>query len=190
IRLAGELEIRDDRARAAFAEDLRQLTEFLDRTLLAYRVGSHQATFEFVALDLATCLEPLIQDVFGPLGEREKLVTTRVQAVTWSVDRTFFSMLLTNLLTNARKYGTEIEVVLEPLDTGFLLRVKNRVTTALQPSDLPLLSQPFFRPDQSRQPGTSGSGLGLFIARQIAEAHRFSFDLSLEAEIFSVTIRA
>jgi signal transduction histidine kinase len=41
----------------------------------------------------------------------------------------------------------------------------------IDPQDLPRLFTPFFRTDRSRARGTGGTGLGLTLAKRIAEAH-------------------
>jgi signal transduction histidine kinase len=41
----------------------------------------------------------------------------------------------------------------------------------VDPADLPHLFTPFFRTDRSRARDTGGVGLGLALARRIAEAH-------------------
>lgn len=41
----------------------------------------------------------------------------------------------------------------------------------VKPEDVPFVFEPFFRGDKARSPGISGSGLGLSIAKHIAEQH-------------------
>ena len=77
------------------------------------------------------------------------------------------------LLDNAVKYAvpyTVIHVSLEPLRRGVQLAVENDY---VQPIDVPLdrLFDRFYRPDASRTAATGGFGIGLSIAKSIAEAH-------------------
>ena len=39
------------------------------------------------------------------------------------------------------------------------------------PEQLAQLAEPFYRPDGARQRGTGGVGLGLYLARMVAQAH-------------------
>jgi signal transduction histidine kinase len=51
-----------------------------------------------------------------------------------------------------------------------ILEVRDR-GIGIDAADLPRLFTPFFRTDRSRARGTGGVGLGLNLARRIAEAH-------------------
>jgi len=44
-------------------------------------------------------------------------------------------------------------------------------------SVLPQLAEPFYRPDQSRERGTGGVGLGLYLCRLVAQAHGAAFSV-------------
>jgi signal transduction histidine kinase len=51
----------------------------------------------------------------------------------------------------------------------------------IAPEDLPHVFTPFFRADRSRSRNTGGFGLGLSLARSIAEAHGGRLELASEA---------
>lgn len=188
LRLAGEMEIPDERRRREFADDLQELSAYLDRTLLAYRVGSHQATFEFSPDDLCGHIRKAVETVFPNGADDAPQVALPESPVAVRLDKTFFQMLMGNLLFNARKHGTDGALALTEAAGRFQLVISNLARNDLAPADLPLLSQPFFRPEKSRKPGSGGSGLGLFIARQIAEAHGFRFEISFAGGRFAVTL--
>lgn len=88
-------------------------------------------------------------------------------------DEAAVRQLVSILLDNAVKYAvpdTVIHVSLEPLRRGVQLAVENDY---VQPIDVPLdrLFDRFYRPDASRTAATGGFGIGLSIAKSIAEAH-------------------
>lgn len=88
-------------------------------------------------------------------------------------DEAAVRQLVSILLDNAVKYSvpdTVIHVSLEPLRRGVQLAVENDY---VQPIDVPLdrLFDRFYRPDASRTAATGGFGIGLSIAKSIAEAH-------------------
>lgn len=88
-------------------------------------------------------------------------------------DEAAVRQLVSILLDNAVKYAvpdTVIHVSLEPLWRGVQLAVENDY---VQPIDVPLdrLFDRFYRPDASRTAATGGFGIGLSIAKSIAEAH-------------------
>jgi signal transduction histidine kinase len=110
-------------------------------------------------------------------------------------DEARLARVLANLLDNADKYsppGAPVEVGLEVAqhEAGgwAVLRVGDRGLGIL-PEDLPRVFEPFYR---GRNVGSqvSGSGLGLALARQIAEQHGGSIDITSQPERgTTVTVR-
>jgi signal transduction histidine kinase len=76
---------------------------------------------------------------------------------------------LMNLLSNAIKYGERATVVVED-GASLVLRVLDD-GPGIPPESLEQVFEPFFRLESSRNSTTGGVGLGLGIARDIAQAH-------------------
>lgn len=88
------------------------------------------------------------------------------------------------LLDNAVKYadhGGRITLRLEAAKKGVVLRVSNPCAE-LEPEKLDALFDRFYRPDSSRSKQTGGFGIGLSIARSVAEAHKGSIQAECLAE--------
>ena len=77
---------------------------------------------------------------------------------------------LTNLIDNAVKYGGSAEVRVEREDGFALIVVRDRGPGIAQ-AELDKVFEPFYRLEGSRSRATGGTGLGLTIARNIAEQH-------------------
>jgi signal transduction histidine kinase len=76
---------------------------------------------------------------------------------------------LTNLITNAIKFGGSAQVLLED---GAELRVRVRDPgPGIPAAELERVFEPFYRLESSRNRDGGGTGLGLTIARDIAQAH-------------------
>jgi signal transduction histidine kinase len=81
--------------------------------------------------------------------------------------------LLTNLIENALRFtpaGGEVRVALAAEAGGTRVSVSD-TGSGIAPEDLPHVFERFYRADRSRARSTGGAGLGLAIARQIAELH-------------------
>lgn len=92
--------------------------------------------------------------------------------------------LVSVLLDNAVKYadhGGGIVLSLEPIPKGAVLRVSNPCAE-LEPEKLDSLFDRFYRPDSSRSKQTGGFGIGLSIARSVAEAHKGSIRAECPSE--------
>lgn len=89
------------------------------------------------------------------------------------LDAVRVEQILGNLLSNALRYtpdGGQIALALASIPGAVSLSVRD--TGPGIPSEaLPHLFERFFRADKARSRATGGSGLGLTIARQLAEAH-------------------
>jgi PAS domain S-box-containing protein len=85
-------------------------------------------------------------------------------------DELRIEQVITNLLSNAIKYGERkpIDVVLEPQEGAAMLRVHDR-GIGIDPENLRRIFDRFERAVSSRHYG--GLGMGLYITRQIVEAH-------------------
>jgi signal transduction histidine kinase len=89
--------------------------------------------------------------------------------------------LLLNLLTNAIKYNVHagsIRVSLQRSDDELLLAVKDS-GRGIPPESLPHIFNRFYRvPDM--EVSTTGTGLGLVIAKRIAENHQGAIEVESE----------
>ena len=92
------------------------------------------------------------------------------------------AQILDNLLDNAVAYagaGATVTVSVFPGDPAQV--VVADTGRGLAPEHLPFVFDPFYRADSARTPGVPHSGLGLRIARGLAEAH--GGGLSLDSEV-------
>ena len=93
------------------------------------------------------------------------------------MDRTRIAQVVANLVENAIVHTPEGgRVTVSAEMTAPESRAAARITVAdtgegLNPEDLPLVFERFYRVDRSRTRSTGGAGLGLTIAKQLVEAH-------------------
>jgi signal transduction histidine kinase/Na+/proline symporter len=92
------------------------------------------------------------------------------RSVPGSWDRTRVEQVITNLLTNALKYAprSAVEVRVEADEVHARVLVRDR-GPGIAPADQARIFRPFER--ASPDPAVGGLGLGLFIVREIVEAH-------------------
>ena len=99
-------------------------------------------------------------------------------ALRYSGDEYSIRQLTSILLDNAIKYadeGTPIKFSLEKDKKGIVITSENE-SEGIDVSELDKLFDRFYRADKSRNSQTGGFGIGLSIARSIAEAHRGSIE--------------
>ena len=92
--------------------------------------------------------------------------------IVW-MDPKYIGRVLNNLLGNALRHtppGGSVNVRVSSIPEGVLTEVID-TGEGIQPQDLPLVFDRFYRSDKSRNRATGGAGLGLAIARGIVLAH-------------------
>jgi signal transduction histidine kinase len=97
--------------------------------------------------------------------------------------RPLLGQLLDNLLENACKYSTPstpIVVRTRCAPGAVELSVEDR-GHGIPAGDLPRVFEPFYRAESARRTGRAGVGLGLAVARRIAEAHGGTITVESEA---------
>ena len=108
----------------------------------------------------------------------------------WDPDR--IAQILVNLLANALDYspsGTPVELSWREDAAEVVLEIAN-AGPPIPAKVIPVLFEPFRRAERERPSGKDGLGLGLFIARAIAEAHGGRIDVrSAEGEATVFTLR-
>ena len=176
----------DGETRETFQDVLAESIEaglLLENLLTLARADEGRLQVNLVPLDLT----PLLEEVSG---KAETLASAKGQTFTYSGaseaimisgDRTTLQRLFWTLLDNALKYTPNGgRITLEALTRGKEVVVRVRDTGIGIPSSLiPRIFERFFRADPSRSHG-GGAGLGLAIAKWIAEAHRAT--LTVESE--------
>ena len=97
--------------------------------------------------------------------------------------------MLANLLGNAVYYATPASRVVcafERAEAGWRLTFENR-TDELEPADLAALARPFWRKDRARS-DRNRTGLGLALARALAERAGLELGFTLEGGTFRATV--
>ncbi len=159
--------------------DLAELEQLVEQVLLTARLDLTANTDGTLPLQRApTSMEDIVGEAeqrFVRLHDGDRLVV-RIEPdlPPVDVDSKLVRRVLDNLLDNAVKYADggpiELEVALRADDGCVAVSVSDR-GIGVDPDDLPMLFEPFFRSDRSRERGTGGVGLGLALCRRIVAAH-------------------
>lgn len=119
-----------------------------------------------------------------------ELTAEIAENLTYCGDEYAVRQLVSILLDNAVKYAvpnTPIAVSLEKTRKGVILRTKNHCDPALADETGKLFDR-FYRADPSRNAESGGFGIGLSIARGIAEGHRGTIGAKCVGDVIEFTV--
>jgi len=184
IRVALELaeEGDVDTARASLADitdDLGELERLVDELLTAARLELGQAVPGAPVLrprDVeAAALVATASERFLAVHPEHRLDASAADSARrLTADPGLVGRILNNLLDNAAKYSPPaagwVQLQVRGTADAVTFTVEDH-GAGIASEDLPHVFTPFFRSDQSRSRSTGGFGLGLSLARTIAEAH-------------------
>lgn len=164
LKLRAEL-LPDPALRDKFTRDLEELEAMVAATLDFLRGTAGAEAPQPV--DMGALLESLRADL-SEVGGEMRIVGQPLQP--YAGQPAALKRCLGNLLENAVKYGQAAEVVVEDSPRQLQFEVRDR-GPGIPPAELERVFDPFYRLEASRSRDTGGTGLGLTIARSIAQAH-------------------
>lgn len=148
-----------------------RLDSMIQDLLDASRLRAGQSLkFEFQECCLHTLVQEVVEDLRFTYGERFVVVSN--SGIKSDCSRKEIRRVIENLAINAVKYGapnTPITLTLEQTETHISLTVHNE-GNPIPPDAQSILFQQFRRTASAEQ--QKGWGLGLFLAKNIVEAHR------------------
>ncbi len=160
-----------------------RLTELVDEIL---RLAEYQNQ-DFVEEKESVNLRDLIKEVSktfnksGPLADRLEVIN-KAESVNIKASKASLKQVLFNFLDNARKFSPEeskIKLVVDSDDEDAIVKVIDR-GVGIPPDEIDNIWERFYKLDKARTPGSSGSGLGLSICREIIKNH--DGDVFVESE--------
>jgi len=150
-------------------EEADRLALLIENVLESARLQSKTLPLRFQPLRL----DAVVRDVATRLRVRYKDLKVNMDLQTTlpiQGDGVRIAQVFDNLFTNAIKYapGSPIEVFLRQVDEKLLIQFKD-YGPGIPKESLPLIFERFYR---ARSEKATGTGLGLFICKQIIDAHR------------------
>ena len=157
---------------ADLLQQTRRLTSVAENLLLLSRADTGRLALRATEFDLGKLLEGSLEDarILGA-GSNLQIEANVPEALPMNGDREMISLTVQNLVENAVKYnrpGGRVLVSAEKHDHVVQIRVGNN-GPGIPRERAPQVFERFYRARGDEQ--TSGHGLGLSIARELARAH-------------------
>ena len=164
--------VEDDTERARLAATIEDMNRTLEDILSLARVGHDRAAREPVEL---TALAGSIVEEYEDMGEPVSLESA--ERIVMQLRPTWMRRALRNLIGNALRYGKVARVSLVRAADSVTIRIDDD-GPGIPESEMARMLEPFARGEPSRNSTTGGAGLGLAIARTVAEQHDGTLTLS------------
>ncbi len=158
----------------AYASNERQLKLLNDLLKTAqidsdnYKLDTRQHMIRQIIQEVADDLKPLYD-----LKKQKLVIKELTKNVEVRVDDTEMKMVLSNLLENASKYSyeaTEINISLKKLNNKLLLSITDS-GVGIPKEDSQRIFDKFTRVDNELSDTITGTGLGLYLVKQLVELH-------------------
>lgn len=168
------LELLDDEtARAQLKPEIAEMEKIVGELLEAERLSGRHDTLNRTAVRVGELLDELVDNYFD--RDRERIVVdNRAGDATVGLDGARVTLLLKNLVSNALRYSPAdsgpVEIEADRDRNSLVFRVCDR-GPGLTEEQAGRLGEPFYRGDPSRTRETGGTGLGLYLATLVAQAH-------------------
>ena len=168
----------------------QRLKKLVDDLMDMSKASSGNITVELQKLDAAETVHQALGEFADKLEQAGLIPMLRLpeKPVYILADGKLVWRVMSNLLGNVVKYampGTRVYIDLAEEPGKVLLSVKNISREELNVS-ADELAERFVRGDASRN--TEGSGLGLNIAKSLMELQRGSLDITVDGDLFKVTL--
>jgi signal transduction histidine kinase len=157
--------VEDEGERARMAATIEDIVRSLDDILSLARVGRPSDPME--STELSALVASVVEE-FEDMGEAVELHET-VRLV-MPLRTTWLRRALRNLVSNALRYGKTARVS-QAREQGWAVVRIDDDGPGIAEGDIARMQEPFTRGEPSRNSVTGGAGLGLTLARAIAEQH-------------------
>lgn len=158
--------VDDDAERAKMAGTIEDITRSLDDILSLARVGRPSDPLEPVELG---ALVSQIAEEFEDMGDPVTF-TPANERIVLPLRATWLRRALRNLAVNALRYGERARIELKREGRSALIHIEDD-GPGIPDGQIKAMLEPFTRGDPSRNSLTGGAGLGLTLARAIADQH-------------------
>ncbi len=168
--------VDDDAEREKMAATVNEMAAILDDILMLARLG--KTSEQLQTTELGALIESIVDEL--PDDGRVTFVGTGQRCVA-AVKPVLIKRAIRNLIDNALQYGGNARISLKD-GQGEISFVIDDDGPGIPPEQIAEMFQPFVRAEHSRNRQSGGTGLGLTIARAIAQAHGGTLTLQNRTE--------
>lgn len=174
-----EKEKRDQFIKSSI-DDIGRLDDLVENMLLASRIENGSYTFPKEMFSFSDLLDNMSDRLEINVQSKRKIIRNIDEHIDYYGDRFSLGSLVNNLLENAVKYSQDdssISISLKKLNDKIYLKICDE-GVGISESDRNKIFQKFYRIGNEMTRKTKGTGLGLFIVKQVTDNHNALINIS------------
>lgn len=169
----------------AYSSNERQL-EIINQLLYVARLDAGRITLHCKKIDLSKMMRDIARDLGETIANREQQLSFKVpkRAITGEVDPHYMRMVIENLLSNASKYTPPkgaISLELKRHHSNIVITVQDNGVGIPQSAQESIFEK-FTRVENELSTDVNGSGVGLYLTKQIVELHGGTIEVRSDPE--------
>ncbi len=179
LKKSFDAEKQQDLLEKALKENAR-LGYLTHNLLLATNIENHSLSPYWEEVSFSSVVENIVQTFKKGAGSNHAVVANIQENITLQSDEQMLTSIAQNLLENAAKYsetGKKIVVTLQYNAKEVLLKVEDE-GCGISKEDLPFIFKRFFRSGNEEVRETKGTGLGLYIVKNLCNELNASIDVN------------
>ncbi|MBS1636088.1 MAG: HAMP domain-containing histidine kinase [Bacteroidetes bacterium] len=154
-------------------QETNRLNKLIEDVLLANQIENSNLSIHKETFDFSETTQQQLHNYFGPYLDKGELTMAVQPGITVLGDKTLLPSVLINLVENAIKYSFDhirVHVSLTKEAQAIVLQVKDN-GSGINAPDKDKIFEKFFRSGHEDTRRTKGTGLGLYIVKQVVTAH-------------------
>jgi len=182
----------NDKDNEGLRSDVKEMEKIISTLLEAERLNTRHAALQISRFSARELVDSMIANYFS--RDKEQIRIAVPDSLRINADEARLTLLLKNLVGNALRYISDddglVEIIVGTTENAWGIQVRDN-GPGIPDQQVDSIGEPFFRGDQSRTRGSGGSGLGLYLARLVAQAHGGTLELDrsyTEGACFVVTL--
>ena len=166
--------------------DNERLLRMIDNVLLASKTDNENNILHLQKINLSEMLTKLVEQSFEENKDRIKI--NAVENVFVEADEQFISIIFSNLIENALKYSPQnssVEINIQSKNNKAVVSVKDE-GAGIADGEKENVFTKFYRIGNEETRSAKGTGLGLFITKNLCDLHNIQISISDNKPVGSV----
>jgi signal transduction histidine kinase len=157
--------------------DNERLLRMIDNILLASKTGNENNILNLKKINLSEAINNLVEHAFYENKSRIKITANNIFV---DADEQFISIIFSNLIENALKYSPNdsiVEIAIQQSNHSTILTIRDS-GYGITDDEKQKVFEKFYRIGNEETRSTKGTGLGLYIVKNLCALHNIQISIS------------